>query len=59
MLVELTGGERRACVCRELTKVHEEFDRGTLSELAERWSGRKVKGEVTLLVEKEQEPAKD
>ncbi len=59
MLVELTGGGRRACVCRELTKVHEEFDRGTLSELAARWAGRKVKGEVTLLIEKEQEPAKD
>ncbi|MEE2827938.1 MAG: 16S rRNA (cytidine(1402)-2'-O)-methyltransferase [Myxococcota bacterium] len=52
MLVDLAGPDRRACVCRELTKVHEEFDRATLGELAERWAGKKVKGEVTLLVEK-------
>ncbi len=55
MLVEEGFGARRACVCRELTKVHEEFDRGRLSELLERWENRKVKGEVTLLIEKEQE----
>ena len=52
MLVDLAGEGRRACVCRELTKIHEEFDRGTLGELAARWAERKVKGEVTLLVEK-------
>jgi len=52
MLVEVAGEERRACVCRELTKIHEEFDRGSLGELAARWADRKVKGEVTLLVEK-------
>lgn len=52
MLVELAGEDRRACVCRELTKLHEEFDRGSLGELAARWADRKVKGEVTLLVEK-------
>ena len=53
MLVELAGEDRRACVCRELTKIHEEFDRGSLGELAARWADRKVKGEVTLLVEKD------
>jgi len=53
MLVELAGEDRRACVCRELTKLHEEFDRGSLGELAARWADRKVKGEVTLLVEKD------
>lgn len=43
-------GERRACVARELTKLHEELVRGTLSELAERFSGE-VLGEITLVVE--------
>ncbi len=43
-------GERRAVVCRELTKTHEEIARGTLSELAERFSGE-VLGEVTVVVE--------
>jgi len=55
MLVELAGPDRLACVCRELTKIHEEFDRDSLGALAERWADRKVKGEVTLLVEKAQD----
>lgn len=44
-------GERRACVARELTKVHEELVRGTLGELAARYEGAEVLGEVVLLVE--------
>lgn len=44
-------GERRACVARELTKVHEEFRRGTLTELAGGLSKGELKGEVVLLVE--------
>jgi len=43
-------GARRAVVCRELTKTHEEIARGTLPELAERFSGE-VLGEVTVVVE--------
>lgn len=51
-LAELAGawGDRRAVVCRELTKVHEEFVRGTLAELSCRFKER-PKGEITLLVE--------
>ncbi|MBX7096726.1 MAG: 16S rRNA (cytidine(1402)-2'-O)-methyltransferase [Myxococcaceae bacterium] len=44
-------GERRACVARELTKLHEEVVRGTLSELAGRYADAEVRGEVVLLVE--------
>src|SRR5689334_182378 len=43
-------GARRAVVCRELTKTHEEIARGTLVELAARFSGE-VLGEVTVVVE--------
>ncbi len=43
-------GDRRACVARELTKVHEEFVRGRLSELASKYSEHPPKGEVTILV---------
>ena len=43
-------GERRACVARELTKLHEEIARGTLSELAERFADG-TRGELTLVVE--------
>jgi 16S rRNA (cytidine1402-2'-O)-methyltransferase len=50
-LLELAGPERGACLCRELTKVHEEFDRAPLGELEARWRDKPVKGELTLLVE--------
>ena len=43
-------GDREACLCRELTKLHETFDRGALSELVERYEGVKVRGEITLLI---------
>jgi 16S rRNA (cytidine1402-2'-O)-methyltransferase len=45
----LLGAERAAVVCRELTKTHEEIARGSLAELAERFSGE-VRGEVTVVV---------
>ncbi len=43
------GAERRAAVCRELTKTWEQVRRGTLQELAE-WAAEGVKGEVTVVV---------
>jgi len=43
-------GDRRACVARELTKLHEEVRRGTLGQLAEAFA-EQVRGEVTLVVE--------
>jgi 16S rRNA (cytidine1402-2'-O)-methyltransferase len=44
------GGERQAAICRELTKLHETFDRGTLADLAARYAEADVKGEVVLVV---------
>jgi len=45
-------GARRACVARELTKLHEEVARGTLPELAARFAGGSApKGEITVVVE--------
>jgi 16S rRNA (cytidine1402-2'-O)-methyltransferase len=43
------GSDRRAAVCRELTKTHEEVRRGTLGELASQLSDGTL-GEVTLVV---------
>ncbi len=43
-------GDRRCAIARELTKVHEEIWRGTLSEAEQRFSGI-VRGEVTIVVE--------
>jgi 16S rRNA (cytidine1402-2'-O)-methyltransferase len=48
-LAAVFGGQRRAAVCRELSKTHEEVRRGPLSELAE-WAADGVRGEVTLVV---------
>ncbi|MBS4729167.1 16S rRNA (cytidine(1402)-2'-O)-methyltransferase [Mycobacterium sp. SM1] len=47
--VELLGGARRAVVCRELTKAHEEVVRGPLEELA-RWAADGVLGEITVVL---------
>lgn len=43
------GADRRAAVCRELTKTHEEVRRGPLADLVD-WAGGGVRGEVTLVV---------
>lgn len=43
-------GVRDAVVAREMTKLHEEFARGTLAELAASFSARDIKGEVVLLI---------
>jgi 16S rRNA (cytidine1402-2'-O)-methyltransferase len=45
-------GNRPACVARELTKVHEEFVRGTLEGLELQYRNSEVRGEITLLVGK-------
>jgi len=42
--------ERRCVVARELTKVHEEFVRGTIDELARSLSARELLGEVTIVI---------
>ena len=46
---EVLGGQRRAVVCRELTKTHEEILRGTLAELAD-WAADGVLGEITVVL---------
>ena len=48
---EILGSGRRIVVARELTKVHEEFHRGTAADLAAALGGRVLKGEATVLVE--------
>jgi 16S rRNA (cytidine1402-2'-O)-methyltransferase len=46
------GAELRVVVARELTKIHEEFLRGTVAEARKELAGRdRIRGEITLLVE--------
>lgn len=50
-MAESFGGDRPAVVARELTKMHETFHRGTLSELADEFrSLDKVRGEIVIIV---------
>ncbi|WP_187284755.1 16S rRNA (cytidine(1402)-2'-O)-methyltransferase [Streptomyces sp. uw30] len=49
-MAEVFGAERRAAVCRELTKTYEEVRRGALAELAA-WAAEGVRGEITVVVE--------
>ncbi|RKT83555.1 16S rRNA (cytidine1402-2'-O)-methyltransferase [Saccharopolyspora antimicrobica] len=46
---EVLGGQRRAAVCRELTKTYEEIRRGGLAELAA-WAAEGVRGEITVVL---------
>jgi len=58
--IEEALGPRPVVVARELTKIHEEFLRGTAAEIRAILSERdSVKGEMTLLIGKATEPAKD
>ncbi|MEV5335835.1 16S rRNA (cytidine(1402)-2'-O)-methyltransferase [Streptomyces werraensis] len=49
-MAEVFGADRRAAVCRELTKTYEEVRRGPLAELAA-WAAEGVRGEITVVVE--------
>lgn len=44
-------GDRPAAVCRELTKIHEECVRGTLSEFLEVYKDKSTKGEIVIAIE--------
>lgn len=48
-MADAFGAERRAAVCRELTKTYEEVKRDSLGELA-RWAEGEVRGEITIVV---------
>ena len=49
-LCEVCGADRGVAVARELTKIHEEFVRGTLEEAARYYRKRPPRGEVTVVI---------
>jgi len=53
------GADRPVAVARELTKIHEEFVRGTLAEAAAYYRGLPPRGEVTLVVAPAEPGAED
>jgi 16S rRNA (cytidine1402-2'-O)-methyltransferase len=46
----ILGEGRKAVLCRELTKIHETFERGTLAELNGRLADQSIRGEVVVLI---------
>jgi len=50
LMAGILGADREAVVARELTKRFETFERGSLSELAERFADQQVKGEIVILI---------
>jgi 16S rRNA (cytidine1402-2'-O)-methyltransferase len=57
-MAEVFGSDRRAAVCRELTKTYEEVKRGPLGDLAV-WAAEGVRGEITVVVEGAAESAEE
>ena len=49
-LAEALGADRQVTVCRELTKLHEEFWSGSLESALAEWREREPKGEFTMVV---------
>jgi 16S rRNA (cytidine1402-2'-O)-methyltransferase len=55
-VVAVLGPRRPVVIARELTKIHEEFIRGTAEEVLSRLQDREAKGEITLLIGAGQSP---
>ena len=49
-MIAAFGEERRACACRELTKLHEEKVRGALRDIDQHFREHEPRGEFTLIV---------
>lgn len=46
-------GDRRAAVARELTKMHEEFVTGSLTEIASHFAANEPRGEIVIMIDRE------
>lgn len=51
IMSEVFGGNRKAVLCRELTKLFEEYTRGTIEELISFFEDTPIKGECCLIIE--------
>ncbi len=48
--IAIFGADRQASLSRELTKLHEETQRGSLTELLEYYKDKNIKGEIVLII---------
>ncbi len=51
LFADFFGGERQACVCRELSKMFEEVKRGTIDELRGYYEENSPRGEIVIIVD--------
>ncbi len=54
-LMKFLGSNRKAVIAREISKIHEEYIRGDIKKLLEEVKGKKLKGEIILLVSGKEE----
>ena len=47
---EYFGGERQVSVCREISKIHEESVRGTLTEVISHFTSNEPRGEIVIVL---------
>lgn len=57
-LCQFFGEDRKACVCREISKIHESFNFSTLLQLYNYYSENQAKGEIVIIVEGNKESDK-
>ena len=57
--ISILGGDRKAALCREMTKTYEETIRGTLDDLQKWANSKEILGEITLVVEGATQGAKE
>jgi len=50
-LVEFFGAERKVCVVREISKIYEEYQRGTAQEVLSHYEKNPPKGEIVVIIE--------
>jgi len=57
--IEVFGAERHCSACREISKIHEESVRGTLSEVLDHFNDNEPRGEFVIVVEGYNTPKKE
>lgn len=50
-IVEFMGDDKKVCVAREITKMYEEFQRGTALEVQKHYENHPPKGEIVIVIE--------
>ena len=57
--IAMLGDDRKAALCREMTKTYEETVRGTLSEIQSWANSKEILGEITIVIDGASEGAKE